>query len=152
LAVATVVMSASPAVPKRRLGKLPTWAKQALKLVTHVAIDAILTCLAAEAKRLSPAVLKKIPGLNVISDKIVGKGIDLLKKLLMKQITKAVDGAIDKLRRNRGRLGFGSWFSGVVDSGVDQASETANALKKDAEKLARKAKEEAEKKAREVKA
>merc|ERR1712146_692267 len=93
-------MSASAPAP-RRLGKVPKWAKNALKGCANAVIGGIIDCIAAEIKTLGIAKFKSIPGLKMVANKLVGKGIDMLTKKLKGLIKKAIDHAINKMRRVR---------------------------------------------------
>merc|ERR1711974_509936 len=92
----SMVMSARVTAP-RRLGKLPSWAKNALKGCANAVIGTILDCIADEVKSLGIAKFKQIPGLKMVANKLVGKGIDMLVGKLKGLIKKAIDHAINKL-------------------------------------------------------
>jgi hypothetical protein len=149
LAVASVVMSASPAAAPRRL-KLPSWAKSALKGVAGVAVDALLTCLFDEIKRLGPKFLAKLPGFKMVGQKLIGKGLDKLKAKLQTLLTKAINHAINKLRRVR-RAGLFKSMKKLAKKAKKGISKAAKGVKKTASKVAKDAAKTANKVAKDAK-
>jgi len=87
-------------VATRRLG-LPTWAKNGLKGCAKAVINTIIDCISQQVKSLGVAQLSKIPGVKMVANKLVGGAIDSLTAKIKQIVDKAVDSAINKLRRRR---------------------------------------------------
>jgi len=108
---------------KRRLG-IPSWAKNALKGAATTIVNTVIDCIADELKKRGMAFINKIPGLKMVAGKMAGAALGTLTSKLKDVIDKAINGAINKLRRRR-RAGLFSGLKKAVSHVAKKASSAA---------------------------
>jgi hypothetical protein len=120
LSIASQIQTAK--VESRRLGKLPAWAKNALKGSSKFIINTVIDCISQELISKGTAVINKIPGLKAVGKKLVGAPIKALSNKIKSVVDKAIDAAISKLRRRRLNI-----FSDI-GNGIKNAAGAAKAF------------------------
>jgi len=119
LALSAIAYS-SKVSTSRRLG-IPGWAKNALKGAATTIVGTVIDCVAQEIKARGLGFLAKIPGLKMVGAKLAGAAFDKLTGKLKEMINKAIEGAINKLRRRRRAFSIG----GALKSVAKKASKVA---------------------------
>merc|ERR1712039_531939 len=90
-------------------------------------VNTVLDCLVSEIKAKGLGMLKKLPGVKMVANKLVGKAMDKLVANIKSVVDKAIDSAINKLRRRRRASLFGA-AKAFASKAASAATAAANAV------------------------